>query len=408
MPTHQTQQQTSCKVCGESSWQEIETLMSGIWDKSQTALCRQVLHFPIGRCRYCHHVQVSINYTQEIFAALYFSNQVEPDMWCDTPLGEKSPYEEMLEFIRPSIKEGAHIVDFGAGAGITLKYIEDSCKAYSLTLASVDFHNHIQSETIKYLGADLNKLEAIQGKFDAKPISLAISTHVLEHVVEPIHFLSQIAKMMAENGYIFIEVPDCSPDAYTDHLAFTNLVHGQHIHYYSKESLAQIVRLAGLSVVKQQQLTTGDIPRLLLLLKQSNSASPRAISSIEHDASKAVTKRFNDYQSYQTSLFKQLQQALIDNKKIGLWGVGGDFYQLTQSYPELIQWITCNRVTLYDYELAGHIFAGAEILSSSEIKYVKYPVIILPIYGPTREKMKRISMNWKVEVIDPYSYLLCQ
>lgn len=402
MPINTTQSLTNCKLCGESSWQVIENLVSGVWDKSRTELCRQVLNFPIGRCAHCHHVQIIINYTEEIFAALYFSNQVEPNMWCDTPPGEKSPYEDMLDFIQSSIKTGANIVDFGAGAGTTLRYIEDSFKTLTPNLTSVDFHNHIQSDTIKHIEADLNKLETIQSEFDARPISLAISTHVLEHVIEPIHFLSKIAKTLADNGNIFIEVPDCSSDAYTDRLAFTNLVHGQHIHYYSKESLAQIIKLAGLSIVAQQQLTTGDIPRLLLLLKKSNSTHQCPISPIEHDASKTVTKRFNDYKNYQSSLFKQLQKMLTEYKKIGLWGIGGDFYHLTQAYPLLIQWITSNRVTLYDYELAGHVFARAKIACSSEIKHVNYPIIMLPIYGPTREKMKQVSMSWETDIIDPY------
>ncbi|WP_335923536.1 class I SAM-dependent methyltransferase [Shewanella chilikensis] len=401
MSANQKQKQTSCKVCGKSSWHIIETLLSGIWDRSQVVLRRKVIFFPIGRCKHCHHVQVTINYTKEIFEALYFSNQVEPNMWCDTPQGQKSPYEEMFDFIQPCIEDGAHIVDFGAGAGTTLKYIDNYCKEYSPTLTSVDFHNHVQSETIKHISGDLNELEIIRRKFDETPISLAISTHVLEHVIEPVNFLSEITKMMTDNGNIFIEVPDCSPDANMNNLEFTNLIHGQHIHYYSKESLAQIVKLAGLKIVKQQQLTTGNIPRLLLLLKKSNSNIQHSVIPIENNASKSVTKRFNDYSNYQESLFKKIQQALKKDKTIGLWGIGGDFYLLTQKYPELIHWITSNKVTLYDYELAGHVFSNSKIICSSEIKQAKHPVILLPMYGPTREKMKELSINWGANVTVP-------
>ncbi|QYJ95051.1 class I SAM-dependent methyltransferase [Shewanella spartinae] len=401
MPINQ-EHLTDCKLCKAHSWELVATLISGIWDKRHDELNREELRFPIGQCTKCHHVQVAIPYTQSIFDSLYFSNQAEPDMWCETPNGQKSPYEEMLEFIAPYIQDGAHIVDFGAGAGTTLKHIENTHKERQLTLASVDFHNHIQSETIEYLSADLNKLEALQAEFVTQPISLAISTHVLEHLIDPIHFLTQIRSMLSDDGHIFIEVPDCSPDAFIEHLAFTNLVHGQHIHYYSKDSLAQIARLAGLKIDALQQLTTGDIPRLLILLSKTTQESSTTVLPVTSGADVAVVKRFNDYHAFQDSLFKQIQQALMLNDTIGIWGIGGDFYQLTQSYPELIDLIQANSIILYDYELAGHTYVGSSIRCSSAIASTRYPVFMLPLYAPTREKMHQVSQSWSAQVIDPF------
>lgn len=86
---------TDCKLCKAHSWELVATLISGIWDKRHDELNREELRFPIGQCTKCHHVQVAIPYTQSIFDSLYFSNQAEPDMWCETPNGQKSPYEEM-------------------------------------------------------------------------------------------------------------------------------------------------------------------------------------------------------------------------------------------------------------------------------------------------------------------------
>lgn len=394
--------ETSCKVCGHHAWQVIDTLTSGIWNKQNTELKRQVLSFPIGECQHCHHVQVFIPYTEAIFGALYFSNTQEPDMWCDTPIDEKSPYEEMSDFFAPYIDTNTHLVDFGAGAGATLKYIEKKYQSHALKLASVDFHDHIKSNTIEHLSANLNQLTQIQPHFSQRPINVAISTHVLEHIIEPVDFLRQISECLTDDGVIFVEVPDSSPDAFIENLGVTNLVHGQHIHYYTKDSLSLIADKAGLKIINQQQLTTGNIPRLLLLLKRTSTTTKVNTRPIAQSAKHAVEQRFLQYNRYLDILFKRVEKKLSQGEKIGLWGLGGDFYLLVQSYPAILQAIKAQKITLYDYELAGHTFAEQPIISSTLLETVETTIYITPIYAPTRERMTSLSQAWSTKIIDPY------
>lgn len=394
--------QASCKVCGNTAWQHINTLTSGIWDKQDKDLKRKVLSFPIGQCQQCSHVQVITPYTDAIFGALYFSNTLEPHMWCDTPEGEKSPYEEMSAFFASYIKRGAHIVDFGAGGGATLKHIDSQFKQFSIKLSSVDFHDHIQSNTVEHITSNLNQLEKLQPHFAKYPINIAISTHVLEHIVEPVRYLIQISKCLVEDGIIFIEVPDCSPDAFTDNLGVTNILHGQHIHYYTKDTLNLIAEKAGLEIINLQQLTTGNIPRLLLLLKKITTAQISNHSAIKHSAKLAVKQFFSQYNNHLNTLFKRVQHELKQGEQVGLWGVGGDFCLFIQTYPSILTAIENQQIIFYDYELAGHTFAGQEILSSTGLELVANTVYIVPIYAPTRERMTKLSQNWHAQIIDPY------
>ncbi|PTA50816.1 hypothetical protein C9I43_10000 [Shewanella morhuae] len=392
--------QTTCKICIHTNWKIIDTLISGIWDRSNVELVRKILYFPIAQCQHCYHVQVTVPYTDEIFNSLYFSSNLEPDMWCDTPIDNKSPYEEMVDFIAPYITENIHVVDFGAGAGTTLKYIAQEYPSYSLKFSSVDFHDHTHSNTITHIDADLNKLDNIKKYFNKKSISLAISTHVLEHIIEPIYFLQNIGSILADDGYIFIEVPDCSQDAFIENLAVTNLVHGQHIHYYSKDSIALLIKKSGFKIVKQQQLTTGNIPRLMLLLEKDKTTEFIMDPKITNTAKHAVEKRFSAYKKYQNALFDIVKLNLKKNKKIGFWGLGGDFYLFTKNYPSIIESIKQQHITLYDYDLAGHTFEGQRILSSSELEHASEAIYIIPIYAPTKEKMKKISKMWSISIAD--------
>ncbi len=393
---------TSCKVCRQGQWQLIDTLLSGVWDKSLCALQRQELSFPIGECQACHHVQVMIPYTESIFKALYFSSGLEPDMWCETPQGELSPYDEMLNFFKSSTKNKAHIVDFGAGAGTTLQNIEKLNIGNTLKLSSVDFHDYIKSDTINFIEADLNQLEKIQALFDKAPISLAISTHLLEHIVDPVNFLKQISNCLADDGAVFIEVPDCSSNAFIYNLAYTNLVHGQHIHYYTKDSLSIIAEAAGLEVTNIQQLTTGNIPRLQVLLKKASDTKSDLSPQIDSSATLAVTQRFTQYKGCLHTLYTEVFKELDSGNTVNLWGIGGDFYQLVNNYPSIYQAINEQKIRLYDYELAGHTFAEQTIFSSSELEQLAEKIFITPIYSPTRERMKTIAKQWSSKIIDCY------
>ncbi|QDF66534.1 class I SAM-dependent methyltransferase [Shewanella sp. SNU WT4] len=390
---------TPCQLCGHHDWQIIDTLFSGVWDKSATELTRQAMEFPIGECQHCSHVQIVIAYSDGIFKMLYFSSTLEPDMWCDTPQGAKSPYEDMAEFFTPYLSKCAHIVDFGAGAGATLLYLEKHFADKQLQLASVDFHHHIKSSSIAHIRADLNQLEEIKPHFDHQPISLAISTHVLEHIINPVAYLRHLRDCLAPEGHIFIEVPDCSPDAYIAALAYTNLVHAQHIHYYTKDSLQIMAASAGLTIIKQQQVTTGNIPRIMLLLKKCDHGQTNQINRVNHNARLAVEQRFMGYQACQQALINQVKDQLAQQQIVGIWGIGGDFYLWLKRYPEMIAAIKQQQICLFDYELAGHTFHDQVISSSAELQHFKHPVYIAPIYAPTREKMHNLAAQWQLSNI---------
>lgn len=396
---------SECNLCNEKNWKDIDTLVSGVWEKNHTEIVRKELSFTISQCQNCHHIQIITPYTNEIFNTLYFSNTAEPDMWRPQKSGVVSPYEEMYDFFKSYLTENATIVDFGAGAGNTLKQIIINSK-YSVNLKSVDFHNHINSPAIEHIHADLNQLEKITHLFEHDAIDIAISTHVLEHIIDPIKFLKNIGKLLNKNGVIFIEVPDCSNNASLDKLALTNLVHGQHIHYFSRSSIGIFAEKSGLKVLNIEQRTTDEVPRLLVLLTKNDIKKPSTSELLwrkiifEESASEAIQLRFFQYRQYQKELFDAIKHKIDNKEKIVFWGIGGDFHLLTESYPELIDAIKSDLILLYDYELSGHTYKGKNISSSIELANSNIPIYIIPTYAPTRGRMKEISQKWGSNVID--------
>jgi 2-polyprenyl-3-methyl-5-hydroxy-6-metoxy-1,4-benzoquinol methylase len=93
----------------------------------------------------------------------------------------------------------------------------------------------------------LDKLDP-QEKFDA-----AAFFHVLEHMRRPVEFLQDVAKVLNDQAYIFVEVPNVN-DALLSlyhNQAFTDFYYqAMHCVYFSPETLTQVFQQAGFSTVE--------------------------------------------------------------------------------------------------------------------------------------------------------------
>lgn len=389
-----------CQVCKCKTWNNIGVLTSGIWDKSQPELQRDELVLPIGECGHCGHVQMTTVYNEEIFEKLYFSDVREPSMFVIPKDNELSPYEQMIDFFKNELIEGGNIADFGCGAGNIFKEIKKNQSLPKVMMTGVDFKPVITDPSINAISWDLNSEEDMPKDFWPNGIDLAISTHVLEHVVNPVAFLNTIHKQLSENGKVFIEVPDCSPNTDLSNIAFTNVVHGQHIHYFSEESLALVAQQAGFDVVKSKQLMTRTTPRLLAILKKNTEDG--AIRKVARNAVKVVGQQLLEMKTQHQSLAVQILNCIEKHGKAGLWGIGGDAYSLLKSHPELVQALADNKLELFDYDLVGHTYMGKPVQSSIELESRDMMVFMVPLFAPTREKMRLASEDWLSTAIESY------
>ena len=71
----------NCQICGCADWEYIGTLTTGVWDKSKADLTRNELLLPLGKCDSCGHVQMTIQYTKELFELLYFTDVSPPSIF---------------------------------------------------------------------------------------------------------------------------------------------------------------------------------------------------------------------------------------------------------------------------------------------------------------------------------------
>lgn len=429
----------SCQVCQNQNFIYIDTLYSGVWETheieqgtskkahlentthdtrhssnaSTQALVRNELSFSIEQCQTCQHVQVTSPYSEERFNQLYFSDTAEPNMWPDLS-GQPSPYTQMVEMLLPYLTSGQHVADFGCGVGALLSELAKTVP--DLRLTGVDFIHHKPLVDVCTLSCDLNNTAELH-KIGQQVFDVVMSSHVLEHVLAPVAYLRALRWCLKDHGVCFIEVPDASlldlsvsssslrditqvKDVSKNNIdyAMTNLVHGQHIHYFSLLSLTNIVRFAGFKIIQTRQLLTGDIPRLQMVLEKATADRylPK-ITDVNATAYPIVKRRFTQYQNKLERQYEHILTLLNDTEIIGLWGIGGDVCRLFGEFPELAELLGNGRIVLFDHTHKGTQWQGSLIHDSQALTNFNHPVVLGPFYIPTLSSMLAVANNIGIE-----------
>jgi SAM-dependent methyltransferase len=152
--------------------------------------------------------------------------------------------------------KGRSLLDVGSGIGV-FPYL---VKCYS----AIDVYaNEINKDSLEHLKNIGLKLEdEHEGLFDIVSI-----IHVLEHVVDPIKFLSEFKNRLRYGGTLFIEVPDA--------LEFECLEKGNdefnscHLHFFTINSLVRMIESCGFKItdLHRAHYRGRNLKRIMLLAR---------------------------------------------------------------------------------------------------------------------------------------------
>ncbi|WP_343650149.1 class I SAM-dependent methyltransferase [Herbaspirillum sp.] len=380
-------------ICDGDEWDRIGAVYAG-----QTRLEGQVLQrvereFPLGSCRNCGHVRTLVDYDVSVFSMLYAQDSQQPVSWGETGSADVLlPYVEMIEIAGGAgLKHSAgRIVDVGCGNGPLLVALAERFDIPVQRLLGIDF-NRMLPDRFSFVQADLNSSDLMELVGDEMRIDAVMSSHVIEHVLDPRRFLRQLKKLVQRSGgVIYIETPDFSaidvsrPDV-------CNLLHPQHINYFTADSLGNLMRSVGLVVDHVDTHVTGGIPRLRMCAHPVGVSAPAAQLQASLDAGVDTRNR--------------IARALLSGGPALLWGAGGDLWRLLQEHPELEPLLAAGTVCIADRALAGAVMYGQSIQSSSDIRHWAGPVWVMPAYSGTRRSMINFALaeGFDARLVDLYA-----
>lgn len=101
-------------------------------------------------------------------------------------------------------------------------------------------------------------IEIIQDFFPTKNLSvtpdLIFQVDVLEHIENPVSFLQSQRKVIADNGIVVVNVPNCSQSIAKGDISMA--LH-QHVNMFDEVSLSNVFKAAGFEIIQLQRSTYG-------------------------------------------------------------------------------------------------------------------------------------------------------
>ena len=202
---------------------------------------------------------------------------------------------------------------------------------------------------------DVPDPESGEGLFD-----VVISRQVLEHVPDPLPFLTAVRRHIAEDGIAYIEVPRAE---YIGEAHSIVDFHYPHVHYYRREEIAVLFARAGFAIDDVVEVKSGhDIAFLLRPVTPTEQRPPAA----------AGESRFAEGLAQRRAIGRDRLAAL--SSPIGLYGANAYSQALLGLYPDIQPF-----QTMFDDtpQYAGQLAYG--------------PGSAIPIGPPSAEKLAKLN-----------------
>ena len=261
-------------------------------------------NFSIVGCRNCGFVFCNPRYSEESSKLIYNEeNWFYGDISKEDGQKRKDYTENQLGLIQRSrqdlsqiekFKHSGTILDVGCGLGFFL----DATRQSGWTIYGIDPSNDAinkckQKGISNAFVGTLSEVKLPSIQFD-----VITAFDVLEHVVDPVGFLTQTHSMLASEGILVIAVPNVnSIAARINGKSWSQYILPEHINYFSKNTLTRFLEKNGfkvISVICEPSISLGLREAIRALSSKANS---KIFSSILDQLDNSITwfKRFIFY-----------------------------------------------------------------------------------------------------------------
>lgn len=238
-----------CPNCGSNDWHDTK-----LHPKSKLLICK-----PCGGC--WHEVDpANEKKMREYYRVNYRKDKVPGQANILTTTNKKNYVQIFLKDFLAG-KKGLTIGDVGAATGYLLHHFKEmghNVTGSEWTTTYRRFSEH-------YYGIPLTEELETKHRYD-----LIIMYHTFEHMMEPDKKLAHYKSLLKEGGHMLISTPRwfyiADESALGKWHSFENFLHPDHINVFSRESLLNQFRKAGLRVIKEDEMSYGQT----YLLEQCN------------------------------------------------------------------------------------------------------------------------------------------
>jgi hypothetical protein len=179
---------------------------------------------------------------------------------------------------------------------------------------------------IQYRGAGIESIQSALTNDSATKIvqkygkaDIVIARHILEHVYNLDEFISSLKALVAEKGYIILEIPDCSRSL--EHNDYT-MIWEEHLYYFTPETFKFVLAAYGLQIIRFENIQYPFENSLIAIARPVNNLNPKMSFPIlkkELLRGDMFARQFEDYRTKFHTFFSHHRK---NNGKITFFGAG--------------------------------------------------------------------------------------
>lgn len=135
------------------------------------------------------------------------------------------------------LKKTSKILDYGSGYGLTVNLLSD--KGYRIV-----GYDKYRKPVFGYYNISFGE----DADIPEDPVDLILAIEVFEHLTDPIHEMSGLFSILRSSSILYATTNTYDPQKHNENWDYIRDVPGQHVSFYSKESLNYIAELYGCRV----------------------------------------------------------------------------------------------------------------------------------------------------------------
>jgi len=156
------------------------------------------------------------------------------------PINIKNKYKKISQ-------KKSKILEIGSGYGFFLDLMKkDGYDITGIEVSKIRRNYAKRISKVQVLDVDINEQVPEIGRFDT-----IVMFHVLEYIVDPIHFLKNISKLLKNNGKLLIKIPNVNDLSLNYHESYRNWFWQRaHANYFSPKVLRLVLKKAGFEKIE--------------------------------------------------------------------------------------------------------------------------------------------------------------
>ena len=233
-------------------------------------------------------------------------------------------YSNILEFIEKNIRlnNKGNVLDIGCGKGLFLRRFTEVFSKWELFgIEPSKNASQFFSETMPNVNIFEGMLE--ESSYKNEKFDIITANGVLEHVPKPIEFLKTVKRMMHENSYLYIGVPNFENNP-------ADLFTFDHLSKFTEDTISLCFDIAGFEIIAKK-IESQRVPMWYILKPKLNGV--RALEPQVNKSKKLVSRTLREIEGYWSS-FNEAAKIVNEGYKIAFYGSGA-FGSLAFHYSDI-------------------------------------------------------------------------